>query len=93
MKQNLLYHEAYGAEWGLRPEHFAPRTEALRHHNQIVAQRQMLAFAEQNLRLDDEGPEAESPDAEFEGLGDYEEWIYADWRQEKGKGDAGEWDA
>lgn len=34
----------------------------------------------------------ESPDVEFEGLGDYEESIYANWRQQKGKGDAGESD-
>lgn len=34
----------------------------------------------------------ESPDAEFEGVGDYEESIYANWRQQKGKGDAGESD-
>ena len=35
---------------------------------------------------------SESPDAEFEGLGDYEESIRANWRQPKGKGDAGESD-
>lgn len=34
----------------------------------------------------------ESPDVEFEGLGDYKEAIYADWSQPKGKGDSGEWD-
>lgn len=33
---------------------------------------------------------SESPDVEFEGMGDYEESIYAEWRQPKGKGDAGE---
>lgn len=33
---------------------------------------------------------AESPDVEFEGMGDYEESIFADWRQPRGKGDAGE---
>lgn len=33
---------------------------------------------------------SESPDVEFEGLGDYEEAIYADWSQPKGKGDTGE---
>lgn len=33
---------------------------------------------------------SDSPDVEFEGMGDYEESIYADWRQPKGKGDAGE---
>lgn len=33
---------------------------------------------------------SESPDVEFEGVGDYEEGIYADWSQPKGKGDIGE---
>lgn len=33
-----------------------------------------------------------SPDVEFEGMGDYEESFFADWRQPKGKGDAGESD-
>lgn len=32
---------------------------------------------------------SESPDAEFEGVGDYEESIFASWTQMKGKGDAG----
>lgn len=36
---------------------------------------------------------SESPDVEFKGMGDYEESIYSDWRQPKGKGDAGESDA
>lgn len=31
-----------------------------------------------------------SPDEEFEGMGDYEESIYSDWRQTRGKGDAGQ---
>ena len=35
---------------------------------------------------------SESPDVEFEEMGDYEESIYADWRQPKGKGDTGESD-
>lgn len=33
---------------------------------------------------------SESPDVEFEGLGDYEESIVSSWRQPKGKGDVGE---
>lgn len=99
MKQNLLYYEAYREQWGLQPDHFTPRMEALKHFNQTVAQKQMLTFAERYLELDDEdflGPEeaallaSESPDVEFEGMGDYEESIYADWRQPKGKGDSGE---
>lgn len=35
----------------------------------------------------------ESPDEEFEGMGDYEESIYSDWKQPKGKGDAGQSEA
>ncbi|KAM8730310.1 endoplasmic reticulum protein SC65-like [Acanthopagrus schlegelii] len=101
MKQNLLYYEAYREQWGLQPEHFRARTEALRHYNQTATQRQMLTFARKYLEMDDAeflGQEeaallaSESPDVEFEGMGDYEESIYADWRQPKGKGDAGESD-
>ncbi|XP_044033573.1 endoplasmic reticulum protein SC65-like [Siniperca chuatsi] len=99
MKQNLLYYKAYSEQWGLQPDHFTPRMEALKHFNQTVTQKQMLTFAERYIELDDEdflGPEeaallaSESPDVEFEGMGDYEESIYANWRQPKGKGDAGE---
>ncbi|KAI3365224.1 hypothetical protein L3Q82_010321 [Scortum barcoo] len=99
MKQNLLYYEAFSEQWGLKPDHFTPRTEALKHFNRTVAQKQMLAFAEKFAELNDEdflGPEeaallaSESPNVEFEGMGDYEESIYANWRQAKGKGDAGE---
>lgn len=51
-----------------------------------------------SLMQDFFGPEeaailaSESPDVEFEGMGDYEESIYANWRQPKGKGDVGESD-
>ncbi|XP_054454466.1 endoplasmic reticulum protein SC65-like [Anoplopoma fimbria] len=99
MKQNLQYYKAYSEQWGLQPEHFTPRMEALRHYNHTVTLKQMLTSAEKYLKLDDEdflGSEeaallsSESPDIEFEGMGDYEESIYADWRQQKGKGDAGE---
>lgn len=101
MEQNLLYYKAYSEQWGLQSEHFTPRTEALKHHNQTVTQKQMLTFAEKYLKLNNEdffGPEeaallaSESPDVEFEGMGDYEESIHTDWRQPKGKGDAGEAD-
>nr|XP_046234097.1 endoplasmic reticulum protein SC65-like isoform X2 [Scatophagus argus] len=101
MEQNIKYYKAYSEQWGLQPEHFTPRTEALKHYNQTVTQKQMLTFAEKYSELDVEdflGPEeavlfaAESPDVEFEGMGDYEESMYADWRQPKGKGDAGESD-
>lgn len=33
---------------------------------------------------------SESPDVEFEGVGDYEEGIYAEWTQPKAKADTGE---
>ncbi|TKS89645.1 Synaptonemal complex protein SC65 [Collichthys lucidus] len=99
MEQNLQYYKAYGEQWGLQSDHYTPRMEALKHHNQTVTQKQMLMFLEKYLELNDEdflGPEeaallaSESPDVEFEGMGDYEESFYADWRQPKGKGDAGE---
>ncbi|KAF7652609.1 hypothetical protein LDENG_00094540 [Lucifuga dentata] len=99
MKQNLQYYKAYSQEWGLQPEHFTARTEALKHFNQTVTQKQMLALAEGYLEMDDEdffGPEeaallaSESSDVDFEGMGDYEESIYAKWWQPRGKGDAGE---
>ncbi|KAK2820438.1 hypothetical protein Q5P01_023397 [Channa striata] len=101
MKHNLLHYKANSEQWGLESDHFTPRTEALQHYNQTVMLKQLLSFAEKYLQLDVEdflGPEeaallaAESPDAEFNGLGDYEESIYANWRQPKGKGDAGESD-
>ncbi|XP_029933581.1 endoplasmic reticulum protein SC65-like [Myripristis murdjan] len=99
MRQNLLYYQAYDQQWGLQPSHFTPRTEALKYHSQMVTQKQMLVFAEHFLKLDDEdflGPEeaarlaSDSPDIEFEGMGDYEESIYAKWWQPEGKGDDGE---
>ncbi|XP_068585336.1 endoplasmic reticulum protein SC65-like [Cebidichthys violaceus] len=102
MKQNLQYYRAYSEQWGLQHDHFTPRTEALTHYSHTVALKQMLTSAEKYLKMDDEdffGPEeaalfsSESPDVEFEGRGDYEESIYAEWRQPTGKGDAGESDA
>ncbi|XP_069547918.1 endoplasmic reticulum protein SC65-like [Brachyistius frenatus] len=98
MKQNLQYYKAYGEQWGLQSDQLTPRTEAFKHYNQTVTQKQMLTFAEKYLKLGDEdffGLEeaallaSESPDFEFEGMGDYEESIYANWKQPKGKGDAG----
>ncbi|XP_056286712.1 endoplasmic reticulum protein SC65-like [Pseudoliparis swirei] len=93
MKQNLQYYRAYSEQWGLQPGHFTPRMEAVRHYNHTVTLKQMLTSAEKYFKLIDEEAtplSSESPDAEFEGMGDYEESIYADWRQPKGKGDAGE---
>ncbi|XP_061565319.1 endoplasmic reticulum protein SC65-like [Cololabis saira] len=101
MKQNMLYYEAYSEQWGLQSDHFTPRTEAVKHYNHTNTQKQMLRYAEMYIEQDIEdflGLEeaallaSESPDAEFEGIGDYEESIYANWRQPKGKGDAGESD-
>ncbi|XP_060884838.1 endoplasmic reticulum protein SC65-like [Labrus mixtus] len=97
MKQNLQYYEAYSEQWGLQPEHFLPRMEALKLYNHTATLKQMLTSAQKYSKMDDEdffGPEeaalltSESPDVEFEGMGDYEESIYADWKQPKGKGDA-----
>ncbi|XP_028286192.1 endoplasmic reticulum protein SC65-like [Parambassis ranga] len=99
MSQNLLYYKAYSQQWGLQSDHYTPRAEALKYYNQTITQKQMLTYIERFLKMDDEeffGPEeaailaSESPDVEFEGMGDYEEFIYANWRQPKGKGDAGE---
>ncbi|XP_054860731.1 endoplasmic reticulum protein SC65-like isoform X1 [Amphiprion ocellaris] len=99
MKQNLQYYKAYSEQWGLQTDHFTPRREAFRHYNQTATQKQMLTFAEMYVKMSDEdflGAEEaallapQSPDVEFEGIGDYEESFYANWRQPKGKGDAGE---
>ncbi|XP_034070291.1 endoplasmic reticulum protein SC65-like [Gymnodraco acuticeps] len=99
MKQNLQYYGAYSEQWGLQDKHFTPRMEALKLFNHTVTQKQMLTSAQKYQEMDDQdflGAEeaallaSESPDAEFEGMGDYEECFTADWRQPKGKGDAGE---
>uniref|UniRef100_A0A8C6WH79 Prolyl 3-hydroxylase family member 4 (inactive) n=1 Tax=Neogobius melanostomus TaxID=47308 RepID=A0A8C6WH79_9GOBI len=54
MKQNLVYYEAYSEEWGLQPEHFTPRPEALKHYNQAAAQKHILTFAHKYMAMDDE---------------------------------------
>ncbi|KAG7459705.1 hypothetical protein MATL_G00213560 [Megalops atlanticus] len=100
MRQNMVYYRFYREQWGLEEGHFKPRPEALRYFNQTTTQKEMLEFAMNYLQTDDEdvvspeetatGP-SDPPDAEFEGLGDYEESIYAEWWQEpKTKGDTGE---
>uniref|UniRef100_W5N4Q3 Prolyl 3-hydroxylase family member 4 (inactive) n=1 Tax=Lepisosteus oculatus TaxID=7918 RepID=W5N4Q3_LEPOC len=100
MQQNMVYYRFYREQWGLEESHFQPRPEALRYFNTTMLQKQMLEFAANYLEADDEdvvtsevtgaGPD-EPPDAEFEGVGDYEESIYAEWWQEpKTKGDVGE---
>ncbi|XP_064844499.1 endoplasmic reticulum protein SC65-like [Oncorhynchus masou masou] len=99
MQQNMVYYRFYREQWGLEETHFLPRPEALRYLNQTTKQREMLEFALNYLQTDDEGvvsPEevaapSAPPDAEFEGIGDYEESFVADWWQEpKTKGDTGE---
>ncbi|XP_020348968.2 endoplasmic reticulum protein SC65 [Oncorhynchus kisutch] len=99
MQQNMVYYRFYREQWGLEETHFLPRPEALRYFNQTTKQREMLEFALNYLQTDDEdvvSPEevaapSAPPDAEFEGIGDYEESFVADWWQEpKTKGDAGE---
>ncbi|XP_020782262.2 endoplasmic reticulum protein SC65 [Boleophthalmus pectinirostris] len=102
MLQNVAYFKFYKEQWGLQDQDFEPRPEALSYFNQTTKQKEMLEFALNYLQTDDEGvvsPEetglssSESPDAEFEGLGDYEEAFLADWWQEpKTKWDTGEVD-
>uniref|UniRef100_H3CA94 Prolyl 3-hydroxylase family member 4 (inactive) n=1 Tax=Tetraodon nigroviridis TaxID=99883 RepID=H3CA94_TETNG len=100
MRQNVQYYRFYREQWGLEEEDFQPRPEALAYFNVTAKQKEMLEFAHNYLQTDDEdvvSPEdaassrSEHPDAEFEGMGDYEEAFVADWWQEpKTKGDAGE---
>ncbi|XP_059203588.1 endoplasmic reticulum protein SC65 [Centropristis striata] len=100
MQQNVAYYRFYRQQWGLEERDFQPRPEALRYFNETNKQKEMLEFALNYLQIDDEGevsPEdlvsshAEDPDAEFEGMGDYEESFLAEWWQEpKTKWDAGE---
>lgn len=100
MQQNIAYYKFYREQWGLEDTDFQPRPEALRYYNQTTKQKEMLEFALNYLQTDDEdevSPEetgtapTESPDAEYEGMGDYEESFLADWWQEpKTKWDTGE---
>ncbi|XP_051850446.1 endoplasmic reticulum protein SC65 [Antechinus flavipes] len=101
MQQNLVYYRFHRERWGLQEEDFQPREEAMLYHNQTTELRELLDFARLYLQSDDEMEleETEAPlesepppsDAEFEGDGDYEEGIYADWWQEpNAKGDEAE---
>lgn len=99
MQQNVAYYRFYKEQWGLVENDFHPRPEALRYFNETTKQKEMLEFALNYLQTDDEGvvnPEdmvttTEHLDAEFEGLGDYEESFLAEWWQEpKTKWDTGE---
>ncbi|XP_053309868.1 endoplasmic reticulum protein SC65 [Spea bombifrons] len=99
MQQNLAYYKFYKEKWDLEDTDFNPRKEAMTYHNQTTRYKELLQFAQDFLnRNDDEmeiGVEAETDqtpsDSEFEGVGDYEEGIYAEWWSEpKAKGDKGE---
>lgn len=101
MQQNLVYYRFHRARWGLEEEDFQPREEAVLYYNQTSELRELLDFTHMYLQSDDEMeleeteslPEPEKPlsDAEFEGEGDYEEGLYADWWQEPdAKGDEDE---
>ncbi|XP_021095993.1 synaptonemal complex protein SC65 isoform X5 [Heterocephalus glaber] len=104
MQQNLVYYRFHRARWGLGDEDFLPREEASLYYNQTTELRQLLDYTHAHLQADDEPlqmelegteppPEPQRPlsDAEFEGDGDYEEGLYADWWQEPdAKGDDAE---
>ncbi|KAM9208398.1 endoplasmic reticulum protein SC65 isoform 2-T2 [Dugong dugon] len=101
MQQNLVYYRFHRARWGLEEEDFQPREEAMLYHNQTAELQELLEFAHMYLQSDDEmaleeaepsmEPEDLPPDTEFEGEGDYEEGLYADWWQEPdAKGDEAE---
>ncbi|XP_010773759.1 synaptonemal complex protein SC65 [Notothenia coriiceps] len=100
MQQNVVYYRFYREQWGLEEDDFQPRPEALKFFNETTKQKEMLEFALNYLQTDDEdevspeetaSPHTPHSDAEFEGMGDYEEAFLADWWQEpKTKWDAGE---
>ncbi|XP_037589547.1 endoplasmic reticulum protein SC65-like [Cebus imitator] len=101
MQQNLVYYRFHRARWGLEEEDFQPREEAMLYHNQTSELRELLEFTHMYLQSDDEmeleetepplEPEDAPSDTEFEGEGDYEKSIYADWWQEPdAKGDEAE---
>ncbi|KAJ7313607.1 hypothetical protein JRQ81_005143 [Phrynocephalus forsythii] len=97
MQQNLAYYRFHRERWHLEENDFNPRPEALHYHNRTSAQKKLLEFARLYLQPDDEGEvgdgeEAADPqypsDAEFEGIGDYEEGFLSQWWQEpRTKGD------
>ncbi|KAF0033036.1 hypothetical protein F2P81_015326 [Scophthalmus maximus] len=101
MQQNIAYYRFYREQWGLEDGDFHPRPEAQTYFNQTTKQKEMLQFALNYLQTDDEdvvSPEeaagasrSENPDAEFEGMGDYEESFLSEWWQEpRTKWDTGE---
>ncbi|XP_053554834.1 endoplasmic reticulum protein SC65 [Bombina bombina] len=99
MQQNLAYYKFYKEKWDLKDTDFNPREEALRYFNQTTRFKELLQFSKDYLHKDDDemeiGAEPETEqipsDKEFEGEGDYEEGIYAEWwAQPKSKGDHAE---
>ncbi|KAM4622532.1 endoplasmic reticulum protein SC65 [Discoglossus pictus] len=96
MQQNLAYYKFYKEKWDLEDTDFNPREEALRYHNQTTRHKELLQYSQEFLHQDDDemeiGAELKQEqipsDNEFEGDGDYEEGIFADWWTEpKSKGD------
>ncbi|XP_062893519.1 endoplasmic reticulum protein SC65-like [Mobula hypostoma] len=97
MQQNVIYYRFYREKWGLQEEDFQPRPDAQMYYNLTRLQNELLEFADNFLQPDDEMEVSDEPvpegqegssDAEFEGVGDYEEAILADWWQvPKQKGD------
>ncbi|KAK2836482.1 hypothetical protein Q7C36_014351 [Tachysurus vachellii] len=55
MKNNVDYYKYHKEKLGLVDEDFLPRPEAIRYLNQTTLQLQMLKFAREKLRQDDEG--------------------------------------
>ncbi|XP_059813771.1 endoplasmic reticulum protein SC65-like isoform X2 [Hypanus sabinus] len=97
MQQNVVYYRFYREKWGLQEEDFQPRLDAQIYYNLTRLQNELLEFADNFLHPDDEMEVSDEPvsegqggtsDSEFEGIGDYEEAILADWWQvPKQKGD------
>ncbi|KAI4871810.1 hypothetical protein NFI96_002128 [Prochilodus magdalenae] len=54
MKNNVVYYQYHREKWGLNDEDFLARPEALKYHNQTTLQLQLLKFAKEKLRQDDE---------------------------------------
>ncbi|XP_063315317.1 endoplasmic reticulum protein SC65 [Pelobates fuscus] len=99
MQQNLAYYKFYKEKWDLEDTDFNPRKEALQYHNQTTRHKELLQFARDFLNQGDDemevGAELETEpvpsDSEFEGIGDYEEGIVAEfWTEPKSKGDVAE---
>ncbi|KAG8446686.1 hypothetical protein GDO86_014225 [Hymenochirus boettgeri] len=98
MQQNLAYYKFYKEKWDLDDTDFNPREEALRYHNQTTRHKELLQFSQDFLNHNNDemeiGAELEEDqpsDSEFEGEGDYEEGIFANWwTQPRSKGDTAE---